>query len=63
MTLDRFLLKHRISTAKFAKVGGFSFHTVAKWRQRKRIPRWKALAKIESLTEYKVRANDWYSGK
>lgn len=63
MTLERYLLKYRISTAKFARLGGFSFHTAVKWRQRSRIPRPKSLLKIKKLTKGEVKENDWYCVK
>ncbi len=63
MTLNQYLLKHKLSTAKFAKNGGWPFETVRKWRQRIRIPRSKSLIRIQKITRGEVKPNDWYASK
>lgn len=63
MTLNDYLLKEGLSTAKFAKRNGFPFETVRKWRQRSRIPRARALFAIEKITNGEVKINDWYSAE
>jgi DNA-binding transcriptional regulator YiaG len=60
MTLETFLVIRGISTAQFAKTSGYPFATVAKWRQRIRIPRPAAMLKIQKLTKGKVKPHDWY---
>ena len=60
MNLDRWLTKHKITSAKFAKMVGASLPAVHKWRQQTRIPRVKALKKIAFLTRRKVTSTDWY---
>ena len=63
MNLDQYLTKHNITSIKFAKSNRFSLSAVAKWRQRDRIPRSKALKKISKITHGKVSISSWYNGE
>ena len=60
MTLKKFLITQGISTAGFARAGGFPFETVRKWRQGSRIPRPHSMMKISFLTKRKVGLSDWF---
>jgi len=60
MKLRDYLITYGISTASFAREGGFPFETVRKWRQRSRIPRPKSMLRIKKMTKGRVKENDWY---
>lgn len=60
MRLDKYLSKNDITSAAFAKAGGFSIHAVNKWRQSKRVPRPEAQKRIKKITNDKVTHKDWY---
>lgn len=61
MTFEQYLLKQKISTAAFAKVHGYPFETVRKWRQKIRIPRPETILRLKKLTKGRVNPNDWYT--
>lgn len=61
MTLNAYLLKHKITSERFAKTLKVSISSVNKWRMENyRIPRPAAIRRIEKATKGSVRLKDWY---
>jgi hypothetical protein len=59
MTLNEFLILHKIEPADFAKRAGVTREALRLWLSRQRTPRQKAMARIVEMTDGSVTPNDF----